>query len=105
MKVIKNNGNAEDFDWAKVRAGLNRALGKRPISTETLDEFYTNMEAEFTEISYKQKEIRSEDIGELVLKRLSELDAIAYIRFASVYKNFDQLDEFLRVINELNPKS
>lgn len=97
--VIKKDGRREPFDRDKIRTGLLKATQKRPISVELIDGFIDQMEREFQETN--QKEIIASDIGEMVMKKLHELDEVAYVRFASVYRQFKDLDDFVRELKEL----
>ncbi len=101
MRVHKQNGQIQDFDWQKLRNGVSRSIEKRQISMNKVEEFFNKLEASFTERSYKKKQLTSDEIGETVLRHLREFDIIAYIRFASVYKKFNSLEEFVQIITEL----
>lgn len=98
-RVVKRDGSRETFDDAKLRAGLQSALQKRPVETEAL-------EAAIASIKHQcrlsgERELPSMRIGELVMQRLKELDQVAYIRFASVYRQFKDLEEFRAEIDQL----
>ena len=91
-RVIKQDGSREPFDEEKLRAGLQRALEKRPVSTE-------NIEAAINQIKYflqamGEREVDSRIVGEKVMEVLRQLDGVAYVRFASVYRSFKDIDEF-----------
>lgn len=92
--VVKKDGQREAFDRNKVLASLRIACNKRPVSTETLDEEAEALERELSESG--EREISSQVIGERVMERLKRLDGVAYVRFASVYKSFRDIDEFMR---------
>ena len=99
-RVIKSNGSREPFNEDKLRAGMQRALEKRPVSIERL-------EAAIAHIKHKlratgEREIKSLVLGELVMGELQKLDEVAYIRFASVYKRFQDLNEFREEIDRLS---
>jgi len=100
LYVIKRDGRREDFDKSKVVNSLRRACQKRPVDAEQInilvEDMIDAMENEFG------MEIPSSGIGEMVLENLKSIDAIAYIRFASVYKDFRNLDEFLDEISSLS---
>ncbi len=97
--VIKKDGTSQPFDRNKIFSGLIRACVKRNISTQTLEKIVNEIE---TEIKNKpSKEITSKEIGDLVLKHLKNLDKVAYVRFASVYKQFDDVKEFSKELEEL----
>ncbi len=97
--VIKKDGTSQPFDRNKIFSGLIRACVKRNIGTQTLEKIVNEIE---TEIKNKpSKEITSKEIGDLVLKHLKNLDKVAYVRFASVYKQFDDVKEFSEELEEL----
>ena len=91
--VIKADGRREPFDRDKVEAGLKRAIGKRPVSIETVAELAEQVEREVCELG--AKEIHSRQIGECLLPRLRELDEVSYVRYASIYRDFRDIDEFI----------
>ena len=97
--VIKSDGRREAFDREKIRSGMVKATQKRPISIDLIDEFIDSLERGFQETN--QKEIPSSDIGEQVMAKLYEMDKVAYVRFASVYKPFKDLDYFVSELREL----
>jgi transcriptional repressor NrdR len=90
LRVVKKDGRREDFDRAKLRAKLGLALTKRPVSEEQIDAMIGAVEREL--LQRGDREVPSEAVGELVMRHLKDLDQIAYIRFASVYRNFRDLD-------------
>ncbi|MBX4212140.1 transcriptional regulator NrdR [Candidatus Pacearchaeota archaeon] len=98
LRVIKKDGRREDFDKEKIRKGILRACEKRPVSTETIDIMIHNIEEKLRK---KGKEVNSTFIGELVSRELKKIDKIAYIRFASVYKDFRDISDFKKEIKEL----
>ncbi|UCD55326.1 MAG: transcriptional repressor NrdR [Candidatus Omnitrophota bacterium] len=94
IMVIKSDGRREPFDRKKVLNGLIRACEKRPISLEKLEDIVTKIE---TQLQNKfVKEVKSKDIGEIVMKALRRLDEVAYVRFASVYRQFRDVSQFTR---------
>ncbi|EAQ98594.1 transcriptional regulator NrdR [Congregibacter litoralis] len=98
-RVIKQNGSREPFNEDKLRAGFLRALEKRPVSVELI-------EAEISHIKQKlratgEREVNSRVLGELVMDSLKELDKVAYVRFASVYRSFEDIAEFQAAIERL----
>jgi len=99
--VIKQDGRREPFERSKLERGVVRALEKRPISRMQVEELVNVIEDETAISSKGSGEISSSVIGDRVLQRLSKLDKVAYIRFASVYKHFMDLDEFIQEINKL----
>lgn len=98
LRVIKKDGKREEFDRDKLKRGINRACEKRPISTEKIDIMINKIEEKLRK---KGKEVESTFIGEIVSKELKKVDKIAYIRFASVYKDFTDLDDFKKEIRGL----
>jgi transcriptional repressor NrdR len=98
-RVIKSNGNRQPFDEEKLRSGILRALEKRPVSLETV-------ETTINQIKHKlratgERELKTRDVGELVMGELRKLDDVAYVRFASVYRSFQDVDEFREEIDRL----
>jgi transcriptional repressor NrdR len=93
IRVVKKDGRRVEFDREKILAGLRRACEKRPVSTETLDNLVTEIENEI--YSHCDKEVTSRHIGQLVMRKLRELDKVAYIRFASVYREFKDISAFI----------
>ena len=101
--VVKNDGRREEFDHEKVRKGLYRACEKRPISSEMIDIIVNNIEREIT--LFPTKEVNSRIIGDLIMEQLKKVDEVAYIRFASVYKQFKDTKEFAAEIKKINKKT
>jgi len=99
--VVKKDLRREPFDREKLERGVVRALEKRPFSQMQIENLVNEIEDETAIISKGSREISSSVIGELVLKKLSELDKVAYIRFASVYKSFNDLEEFIDEIKQV----
>ena len=100
-QVVKKNGSRIEFSRAKLRASLDLALRKRPVSTELVDAAVTAIEEKL--LSAGLREVLSQQLGELVMAELKKLDKVAYIRFASVYRNFEDVDAFSRAIKEVSP--
>ena len=98
-RVIKQDGNREPFDEVKLRAGLLRALEKRPVSTEAIEAAVTQIKHYLQATG--EREIDSRVIGEKVMEALRGLDEVAYVRFASVYRSFKDLAEFRQEIDRL----
>ena len=98
IRVIKKDGKRENFSREKLKRGVLKACEKRPISIETIDSMIANIE---NKIMKKGKEVETAFIGELVSKELKKVDKIAYIRFASVYKDFTDLSDFKNEIKSL----
>jgi transcriptional repressor NrdR len=97
--VIKSSGEREPFDRAKLLAGLQRACHKRPVSTGLLEVAVRDIETELR--NRLRQEARSSMIGELALRRLKEIDPVAYVRFASVYRQFADIEEFEEELTRL----
>lgn len=96
--VIKKDGRREPYDRHKVIAGLQKACEKRPISVETIEE--TANKIEMSLIARGESEVPTTVIGELMMKVLKELDDVAYVRFASVYRSFKDIGEFVELIRD-----
>jgi transcriptional repressor NrdR len=99
--VVKRDGRREPFDRAKIEKGVERALEKRPFSQMRIESLVNDVEDEAAILGKMNHEINSTALGNLVLERLDALDRVAYIRFASVYRHFENLDEFVREIQKL----
>ena len=97
--VVKRNGSRHEYDSSKWRASLTLALRKRPVSTEQVDGAIERIEEKL--LALGQREIQSTRIGELVMRELKKLDKVAYVRFASVYRNFEDIDEFKSLVDEV----
>ncbi len=97
--IVKKNGSRTDFDPKKLQASLQLALRKRPVSAEAVDAAIHRIEQKL--LSSGEREVLSGQIGELVMRELQRLDKIAYIRFASVYKSFEDVTEFQDAIAEV----
>jgi len=97
--VIKKNNTREKFDRAKLENGIDRAFEKRPISKEKIDKMINEIDEQLRKKG--KKEIRSSVIGELVMKKLKRIDNVAYIRFASVYRDFQDINDFKKEMREL----
>lgn len=97
--VIKNDGSREDFDRRKLLIGLHKACEKRPVPAQTLQEIVDAVEHKVHE--KEEREMTTKEIGSLVMERLKKLDQVAYVRFASVYRKFDDLDAFMDELDKL----
>ena len=100
LTVVKKNGRKSPFEREKLAKSLFIALKKRPIDTETIEKVVSKISRELEEMG--QSEIQSSVIGKMVMDHLKELDKIAYIRFASVYTNFKEVEEFEQYIGKLD---
>ena len=98
-QVVKKNGSRTEYDRDKLKASMMLALRKRPVTTESLDAAIDRIEEKLVVLG--EREVASDRIGELVIRELKKLDKVAYIRFASVYRNFEDLDEFSDAIREV----
>lgn len=99
LKVVKRNGEKQEYDREKLKKGLMKACWKRSISESEVEEVVDDIEAKL--LGKKTQVIKSSEIGKLVLKALRGLDGVAYMRFASVYLDFDSVEDFKKVINQL----
>lgn len=97
--VVKKGGQREAFDPAKVLSGLKKACEKRPVSVLQMEEVVRSIEASLLESG--EKEVSSQQIGELLIESLHQLDQVAYVRFASVYREFSDIGEFMEVLKNL----
>lgn len=98
-KVVKQDGRRELFDESKLRSGLQRALEKRPVSAEEIEAALTRIKHELR--SKGEREISSQLVGEVVMRALQAMDGVAYVRFASVYRSFQDLSQFQEEIERL----
>ncbi len=96
--IVKKDGRRIEYDPNKLRASMQLALRKRPVSTEQLDSAQERIQEKL--LSFAQREIPSTRLGELVMRELKRLDKVAYIRFASVYRSFEDIDEFKNLVDE-----
>lgn len=99
--VVKKNGSRAEYDKRKLRGSLVLALRKRPVPAEAVDQAIARIEEKL--VALAQREVQSELIGELVMRELRKLDKVAYVRFASVYRSFEDLASFAEVIQEVTP--
>jgi len=99
VKVIKKDGSRQSFDRNKVMNGLIRACEKRPVSFSTMEEIVNEIEQ--TLQNEMEREVSSAEIGELVMERLKKVDEVSYVRFASVYRQFKDINTFMRELNKL----
>lgn len=102
LLIVKKNGQRESFDRDKVRRGVIRACEKRPISAESIEKVVDEIEADLRKSG--QNELSSKEVGEIVTKKLKKLDKIAYIRFASVYRQFADISDFEKELANLSKK-
>lgn len=97
--VVKKDGSRADFDAGKVRASMMLALRKRPVSIEQIDDALLRIEQKL--LASAQREIPSHKLGELVMRELKKLDKVAYVRFASVYRSFEDVEEFRLLLKDI----
>lgn len=102
--VVKRDGRREPFDTQKLSKGIERALEKRPVSTTMVEQLVNEIEDEVYTKAKAARELSTADLGEIVLKRLNAVDKVAYIRFASVYKHFNNLEEFIDEVRSIEEK-
>jgi transcriptional repressor NrdR len=100
--VVKRDGRREPFDRLKIVSGIRKAVEKRPVSSERIESLVDDIENNLMERA--AKEINSTEVGEMVVRRLQDLDDVAYVRFASVYLQFNNIDAFLDVVKKLHSK-
>ena len=97
--VVKKNASRADYDRDKLKGSMMLALRKRPVTSEAVDAALDRIEEKL--VTLGEREVASDRIGELVMRELKRLDKVAYIRFASVYRNFEDVDEFSDAIREI----
>lgn len=98
-RVVKSDGNRERFDDEKIRRGLIKALEKRPVASEAIDQVVNRIHKQLT--AEGMREVPSSQIGEMLMQALQELDQVAYVRFASVYRSFQDVNAFQEEITRL----
>lgn len=101
-RVIKHDGSREPFDEKKLRAGMTRALEKRPVGSDDVERAVSHIKHRL--MANGEREVKSRDVGELVMEQLRALDQIAYVRFASVYRSFQDVAEFREEIERLEKR-
>jgi transcriptional repressor NrdR len=100
LMVVKKNGEKTDYDKTKIESGIRRALVKRPIAEEKIMQLLGDIEYEIRAL--EKSEVTTREIGKIVLKKLKEIDEVAYVRFASVYKSFGSIDSFKKELDKLD---
>ncbi len=98
-QIVKNDGGRAEFDENKLRIGFHRALHKRPVETHAVDQAISSIIQQL--LSLGEREVPSRTVGEMVMEELYKLDQIAYIRFASVYRSFNDLTDFHNVLKAM----
>lgn len=99
LNVIKRSGKLEEFDREKLKRGILKAVKKRPITEETVDEMINDIELKL--LNRRTTTIKSTEIGSMVLTRLKKIDTVGYLLYASVYRDFNTIDDFEIAIHEL----
>ena len=99
LSVIKKDGRREKFDREKLERGINKAFEKRPVAKEKIDNMINEIEEQIRKRG--KKEIKTSEIGEIIMRKIKKIDNVAYIRFASVYRNFQDINDFKKEIKEL----
>ena len=99
IMVVKKDGRRQSFDRQKILGGMLRACEKRPVSADTLEEIVSHIEQDLQ--SSMRREIKSGELGEIVMRYLRNLDEVAYVRFASVYREFQDIDSFMTELKNL----
>tara|TARA_A100001011_G_C14172647_1_gene783233 strand:- start:527 stop:1006 length:480 start_codon:yes stop_codon:yes gene_type:complete len=99
-RIIKSDGERQPFNGTKLKAGMLRALEKRPLSSEEVDALFGNVLTQIRQLG--EREIPSRMLGEIVMKSLKSVDQVAYVRFASVYRDFQDIEEFAQEISTLS---
>ncbi len=99
LMVVKKDGRREAFDRKKIISGIQKACQKRPVSTSSIEDFVSFIENHFQEAG--KKEIESSQIGEIIIDKLKEWDDVAYVRFASVYRQFKDIREFMSELESI----
>jgi len=100
--VIKRDGRRQPFDRKRIIAGLLKACEKRPVSIDTIEEI-TNEVERFVQKNF-EREVQTQDIGEVVMEKLAHLDEVAYVRFASVYRQFRDINQFMSELKHILDK-
>lgn len=103
LMVVKRDGRLEEYSKEKLRFGIKKACQKRPVSTKAIEDLVEKIEAEV--VAHFEREVPCAEIGERVMDGLRELDEVAYVRFASVYRRFQEATEFVKVVNNLENKT
>ena len=102
--VIKRDGRRQPFDRDKLNKGIDRALEKRPVATSMVEQLSNDIEDLAIKQGRENREISTTELGELVLEKLYDIDKVAYIRFASVYRHFENLDEFITEVKNIEKR-
>lgn len=103
LMVVKRDGRLEEYSKEKLRFGIKKACQKRPVSTKAIEDLVEKIEADV--VAHFEREVPCAEIGERVMDGLRALDEVAYVRFASVYRRFQEATEFVKVVNNLENKT
>jgi len=103
LMVVKRDGRLEEYSKEKLRFGIKKACQKRPVSTKAIEDLVEKIEADV--VAHFEREVPCAEIGERVMDGLRGLDEVAYVRFASVYRRFQEATEFVKVVNNLENKT
>jgi transcriptional repressor NrdR len=102
--VVKQDGRRQPFDRAKLEKGIERALEKRPVSTSMVEQISNDIEDMAIKYGREEREISTSQLGELVLEKLYTIDKVAYVRFASVYRHFETVEEFITEVRNITKR-
>jgi transcriptional repressor NrdR len=102
--VVKRDGRRQPFDRQKLEKGIERALEKRPVSTSMVEQLSNDIEDLAIKQGKESREITTTQLGELVLEKLYNIDKVSYIRFASVYRHFETLEEFIKEVKDIEKR-
>ena len=102
--VVKRDGRRQPFDATKLEKGIDRALEKRPVPTMVVEQLTNAIEDEAIKLGKEAREVTTAQLGELVLEKLYSIDKVAYIRFASVYRHFETLEEFITEVKNIEKR-
>ena len=105
LKVVKRDGRREPFDLEKLETGIQKSLEKRPVSQEAIENILHSIEDEAMLKARSSHEISASTLGDMVLQKLYTVDRVAYVRFASVYQMFENVDEFIHAIEDLSHRN
>ncbi|MEK6205477.1 MAG: ATP cone domain-containing protein, partial [Amylibacter sp.] len=103
LTVVKKNGRREDFDRDKLERSIRISMQKRPVEADRIDQMISGIVRRLESLG--EQDIQSDLIGQIVMETLARIDTVAYVRFASVYKNFQAADDFEEFVHELRPPS
>lgn len=102
--VVKRDGRRQPFDATKLEKGIDRALEKRPVPTTMVEQITNSIEDAAIELGKEAREVTTAQLGELVLEKLYSIDKVAYIRFASVYRHFETVEEFITEVKNIEQR-